>query len=398
MELKEELEALTLKLEGKSQNEVKSAIEAFEVKNKEVIDNQIKEVKDAFEVQLKELQDHADKLDVKLQAKTLDSKGAKSLVEEIKEKKSQIKDVVFKHASGDVEIKALTSTSSVSNNAQGFFIPEITQLGHKERSLYNVLPKVSVSDSNTGSVVRYRDWDDATTVRAAAMVAEGYPFPESTAKFAWYSKPLRKVGDTLPVTEEFFEDEAQAAGELQMFLDINVNLKIDNQIVNGNNQGQNLAGIFNSSPAYTAVASGISAPNLKDLTIKVRNDITRSRGSKYSPDIVLVNSLTMEGLVLAKDGNNNYIFDENIGTLAGLFVVVDENVADNAILIGDRRYARIYEKTGLVISRGTPNAQFLEDEETIKARKRMLLLIKEGDKTGFRKVTDVAAALVTLAS
>ena len=69
MELKEQLEALTLKLEGKSQNEVKSAIEAFEVKNKEVIDNQIKEVKDAFEVQLKELQDHADKLDVKLQAK-----------------------------------------------------------------------------------------------------------------------------------------------------------------------------------------------------------------------------------------------------------------------------------------------------------------------------------------
>ena len=70
MELKEQLEALTLKLEGKSQNEVKSAIEAFEVKNKEVIDNQIKEVKESFEVQLKELQDHADKLDVKLQEKS----------------------------------------------------------------------------------------------------------------------------------------------------------------------------------------------------------------------------------------------------------------------------------------------------------------------------------------
>ena len=68
-ELKEQLGALTLKLEGKSQNEVKNAIEAFEVKNKEVIDNQIKEVKESFEVQLKELQDHADKLDVKLQAK-----------------------------------------------------------------------------------------------------------------------------------------------------------------------------------------------------------------------------------------------------------------------------------------------------------------------------------------
>lgn len=69
MELKEQLGELALKLEGKSQKEVKNAIEAFEVKNKEVIDNQIKEVKESFEVQLKELQDHADKLDVKLQAK-----------------------------------------------------------------------------------------------------------------------------------------------------------------------------------------------------------------------------------------------------------------------------------------------------------------------------------------
>ena len=70
MELKEQLEALTLKLEGKSQNEVKSAIEAFELKNNEVINNQIKEVKESFEVQLKELQNHADTLDVKLQEKS----------------------------------------------------------------------------------------------------------------------------------------------------------------------------------------------------------------------------------------------------------------------------------------------------------------------------------------
>ena len=70
MELKEQLEALTLKLEGKSVVEVKNAIEAFELKNNEVINNQIKEVKESFEVQLKELQNHADKLDVKLQEKS----------------------------------------------------------------------------------------------------------------------------------------------------------------------------------------------------------------------------------------------------------------------------------------------------------------------------------------
>ena len=405
-ELKAALEAMKVTLEGKSLDQAKAEIKAFEEKNKELIkteakamfDEEIKSIQSDFEAKLKTVQEHADKLDLKLQNKALNGMAKKSVSEELKEKKSEIKSLVSGSANAEVELKALTNRASVSDNALGFFIPEITQLGHKERSLYNVLPKVTVSDKNTGGTIRYRDWDEATTVRAAAMVAEGAAFPESTAKFKWYSEDLRKIGDTLPVTEEFFEDEAMAASELEMFLDVNVNLVIDTQLVNGDGTGQNLKGLLNVAPAYAPVASGISAPNLKDLAIKVKNDITRSRGSKYSPDMALVNSLTMESLILKKDSTNNYIFDENTGTIGGLAVVIDENVPNNQMIVGDRRYARIYEKTGIVLSKWMPNNQYLEDEITIKARKRMLLLVKNGDRTGFRKVTDIAAALVTLAS
>ena len=405
-ELKAALEAMKVTLEGKSLDQAKAEIKAFEEKNKELIkteakamfDEEIKSIQSDFEAKLKTVQEHADKLDLKLQSKALNGMAKKSVSEELKEKKSEIKSLVSGSANAEVELKALTNRASVSDNALGFFIPEITQLGHKERSLYNVLPKVTVSDKNTGGTIRYRDWDEATTVRAAAMVAEGAAFPESTAKFKWYSEDLRKIGDTLPVTEEFFEDEAMAASELEMFLDVNVNLVIDTQLVNGDGTGQNLKGLLNVAPAYAPVASGISAPNLKDLAIKVKNDITRSRGSKYSPDMALVNSLTMESLILKKDSTNNYIFDENTGTIGGLAVVIDENVPNNQMIVGDRRYARIYEKTGVVLSKWMPNNQYLEDEITIKARKRMLLLVKNGDRTGFRKVTDIAAALVTLSS
>lgn len=396
-----ELAQLKTGLETKTALEVKNAIEAFETKlsasNKNQFETELKVVKDAFELELKKVQDHADKLDAKLQSKNMETKTV-SLAQELKDKKEGIKALMAGNGTQDLEVKALTNLASVSNNALGFFIPEITQLGTKERSLYNVLPKVAVSDSNNGGVVRYRDWDEATTVRAAAMVAEGAAFPESTAKFQWYSENLRKVGDTLPVTEEFFEDEAQAAAELEMFLNINVNLVIDSQIINGDGTGQNLKGLLNVCPAYVPVASGIAAPNLKDLAIKVKHDITRDRGSKYSPDMVLVNSLTLESLILKKDTQNNYIFDENTGTIGGLFIVVDENTPNNQMIVGDRRYARIYEKTGIVLTKGMPNNQFNEDELTIKARKRLLLLVKNGDRTGFRKVTSISAALTTLAT
>ena len=326
------------------------------------------------------------------------NRGVKAnLAKEIKENKDALVKIA-KGGHGEVQMKALVTRASVANSPAGYMLPDIGQLGVKERSLYNVLPKINLGDGNDTGTVRYRDWDEATIVRAAAMVAEGAAFPESTAAFAWYNLGLKKIGDTLPVTEEFFEDEAQAAGELEMFLDVNVNTKIDEQLINGDNTGQNLKGFLTSVPAYTAVASGIASPNLKDLVIKVRNSITRTRGSKYRPDMVLVSSSTMEDLVLAKDANNNYIFDENTGTLGGLSVVIDENMPDNQIIVGDRRYAKIYEKGGVVLSKGSVNAQFTEDEMTLKARKRMLFLVRKADETGFAKVTDVALALTTLAT
>nr|WP_299488606.1 phage major capsid protein [uncultured Allomuricauda sp.] len=407
-ELQKELEALTKNLEGKSKDEAQKEIKAFEEKfNKEIdekvknlVGEEVKTVREQLEKEraekLNAMQEHLDQMDIKLQKKGGELATDPSV--EIKEKKDSLKNL-SKGVGSEVELKTLvTRSGAITNNAAGFFLPNIGQLGHKERSLYNVLPKIAIQNGNHAGTIRYRDWDDATKVRAAAMVAEGAAFPESTAAWAWYTKDLKKVGDTIPVTEEFFEDEQQAYGELDRFLSTNVDLVVDDQLVNGDNTGQNLEGLNTAAPTYTAVASGIAAPNLKDLAIKVRNSITRDRGSKYKPDILVVNSLVMEDLVLAKDANNNYIFDEATGTLGGLFVVVDENMANNQIIVGDRRFAVIYEKPGVVLSKGTVNNQFNEDEMTLKARKRLLLLVRTVDKTGFAKVTDVDTALATLAT
>ena len=77
---------------------------------------------------------------------------------------------------------------------------------------------------------------------------------------------------------------------------------------------------------------------------------------------------------------------------------VDNAVTANTMVMGDSRYGRIYEAVGLQLSRGTVGTQFVEDEETLKVRKRLLFLIREVDKTGFAQVADIDAALVTLAS
>jgi HK97 family phage major capsid protein len=346
---------------------------------------------------IKNLSTKLDELALSIEEKSSQS-NENALIKEVSEKFETIKNIAGGQR-GNVEIKALTNRASISGNTNAYVLPEIGQLGVKARALYDVLPKITLSNrANDNGIIKYHDWDEATTARAAAVVAEGGTFAESTATFIERTMPIRKIGDTLPVTEEFGEDAAAAAAELERFLDVNVNTKIDDQIINGDGTGQNLTGLLTSAPDYTPVASGIAGANIKDLVRKMRTAIIKGRGSKYNPDIVVMNSDTFDRYYLAKDLDNNYLFDPVNGTIAGLVVVEDNNMPDNQLVVGDRRFATIYEKTGVEISEGMVNAQFVSDTKTIKARKRLAMLIRVVDRTGFLHCTNVTTALTTLAT
>jgi HK97 family phage major capsid protein len=340
--------------------------------------------------------------DLALMVNDIESKGFKgenkdSLVDVIKENKEQLKEM-SKGKTGEITVKANLVRASIATNPLELMLSGVGQIARRARSLYDFFPKVQVGNGNHNGTIAYIDWDEATTVRAAANVAEGVAFAESTATFKGYTLPLRKIGDTLPVSEEFFEDEVMAAAELERFLLTNVEDRIDTQIVTGDNTGQNLAGLVSSTPAYVPVASGIASPNIYDLCVKVAESITNTGGAKYRPDFVAMNIVDINKLRLQKDSQFNYIFDRTDDRIVSLNIIEDNNVVANTMYVGDSRFATIYEMGGVVLSEGMINAQFTSDFRTIKARKRLAFLIREADKTGFRRVTSISAALTTLAT
>jgi HK97 family phage major capsid protein len=319
-----------------------------------------------------------------------------SLHIELKDNKEALQNIL-KSGVGEIELKANVLRASIATNPSQLIIDGIGQLQRMKRGLYNFIRKIPVGKGNHNGTIAYIDWDEATTVKAAAMVAEGAAFPESTATFKGYTLPLRKIGDTLPVSEEFFEDQEMAAGELELFLDANVNAKIDDEIINGDNTGQRLKGIFTTVPAFTAVASGIAQANIFDLIVKVAESITSVGGAKYQPDFVAMNIVDINKLVLKKDTNGQYLFSKNLQEVP-YTIIEDNNVAANTMVLGDSRFARIYEMGGVVLSKGEVNAQFTSDMMTLKARKRLAFLIRQVDTTGFRKVASISSSLTTLAS
>ena len=382
----EQLDALSAKVEGyKAQDVEVSALKAEleALKGKETIEKSVFENLQEQVNQLKEM--------------GTQSVTVKTLVEEIKENKDALKNIA-KGGNAEVVLKADTLRASIATNPHVELVDGIGQLQRKKRSLYDLFRKIPVGAGNHNGTVAYVDWDEATTVKAAASVAEGVAFAESTAKFKGYTLALQKIGDSLPVSEEFFNDEVMAAAELEMFLDANVLDKVASQIVVGDNTGTNLKGLVSSAPAYTAAASGITDANIYDLIAKVTEDITSVGGAKYQPDFVAMNIADINKLKLKKDTTYNYVFNFNDPRIGALNIVEDNNVVANTLYLGDSRFARIYEMGGVVVSKGYNGTDFAEDMLTLKARKRLALLVREADKTGFRKVASISAALTTLAS
>jgi hypothetical protein len=382
----EQLDALSAKVEGYKAQDVevstlKAELEAL--KGKETIEKSVFENLQEQVNQLKEM--------------GTQSITVKTLVEEIKENKEALKNIA-KGGNAEVVLKADTLRASIATNPHVELVDGIGQLQRKKRSLYELFRKIPVGAGNHNGTIAYVDWDEATTVKAAASVAEGVAFAESTAKFKGYTLALQKIGDSLPVSEEFFNDEVMAAAELDMFLEANVLDKVASQIVVGDNTGTNLKGLITSSPLYTAAASGITDANIYDLIAKVTEDITSVGGAKYAPDFVAMNIADINKLKLKKDSTYNYVFNFNDPRIGALNIVEDNNVVANTLYLGDSRFARIYEMGGVVVSKGFNGTDFAEDMLTLKARKRLAFLVREADKTGFRKVASISAALTTLAS
>lgn len=324
-----------------------------------------------------------------------------TILQVVEANKEQLKASTKKGKEHEFEIKADTLRASVVGNPNALDLTDIGQLAHRKLTVYDMFRKVPVPKDNNG-VVRYVDWDQATTVRAAAAKSEGADFPSSTAKWATYTLSLEKVGDSIPMSEEMLYDSALFAAELENFLRVNVAIKIDTDLITANGSTPNINGLNNQLTAYTPVASGIVDASLYDLLVKVREAITASYGSKYNPNVALMNITDINRMKLKKDQNNNYIlppfFDKAGNVVDGITVVECNAITANTAAVGDSRYGAIYEEPGVTVQTGFATGDFESDMMTIKARKRLNLLIRNVDRTGWLKVTDIDAALVILAS
>jgi hypothetical protein len=111
-------------------------------------------------------------------------------------------------------------------------------------------------------------------------------------------------------------------------------------------------------------------------------------------------------MLLKKDVNRQYVappFASSSNgtsefTVAGVRIIECNAVTANTMIVGCSTFAKIYEEPGIVVATGYDGADWSSDLMTMKARRRMNLLVRVQDRVGFARVASISAALTTLAT
>ena len=223
MELEEKLQDLASKLEGKSKEVVETAIKEFKAENKTAIENAVKEATEAMEVKMKAIQDHADKLDVKLQAKSVANAPAENLLTKtIKENIEEIK-TVSKGKSVQIKAVANMTTANLTGTAPRTFNFDIVTIPSQKVNVEDLVGVVnadngiytytvegagegSIGAQTEGAAKNQRDYDFTNTDVATNFIAG----------FARYSKKMRNnlsyIANTIPrlLQRDYYKAENSA--------------------------------------------------------------------------------------------------------------------------------------------------------------------------------------------
>lgn len=329
---------------------------------------------------------------------------AKSVREHLTEKQAELNQI-SKTGKGlisfDIPIaqKTIVTTASVSGYSVGLRLPGISDIPYLGMRMSSLFPHVAVPPEMNNTVIYI---DQATVTRGAAGRSENALFGESVVTWAERHLHLDEIADSIPVTKESMKFISFMEGEINKLMRINIELKEDEYLWDGTGVAPISTGILTYAtafvPATYAATSGVWLPtkaNIFDLALVLQEQISNGYESKYTANFVLINPGDAIGMHGVKNLNGDYVRHPLMigNNLNGMEVIISSQVDKGTMVVGDSRFATIYDGEALTIEAGYVADQFKYGALTIRAYKRLGLLVRTGDAAAFLKVTDINAAL-----
>ncbi|MFC7518700.1 phage major capsid protein [Herbaspirillum sp. GCM10030257] len=137
----------------------------------------------------------------------------------------------------------------------------------------------------------------------AAERAEGGQMGESAITFTLETMPVANIAHFIKITKQLMADAPALAAYINVRMRYGVDLKVENQIINGNGTTPNIGGFFKAGN-FTAHGYSLATGGQKaDL---IRRVIAKAMTSDYPVDAILLNPLDWAEIELEKDDNGAY--------------------------------------------------------------------------------------------
>ena len=385
-EINEKHEEITKAVEAKATNE---SVEAL----KSELEGLVSEKKE-LEAKHETLQKQIDDQNIEMQGirkeLTIDLASKKSVKEQIHAELTAKADEVSRLKGGErlqfsFNIKS-AGTMSLSGNVVSGDVPQ----AQREAGL-NIVPvrnpfildliQRGSTDSNKIEWVYQLNKDGG-----AGGTAEGAAKNQADFDITVASVSVKKRTVYIKATEEMLTDTSYMASEINNELIRLLTLDVDNQILSGDNSGQNLNGIVTQATAFSAgnFANAVDDPNRQDV---LRIAINQVHKAFFQPTSIVLNPDDATLMELEKGSDGHYQLPPFMGadgmSIKGVPVTINTNLTAGKFLVMDGTRATAFFKDDVRIEVGWENDDFTKNLRTILAEARLALRIKTNDLGGF---------------
>jgi hypothetical protein len=390
----ESIEALTeaSKKEDADLEGIKSQLE-------ELYSSQIKTLTNSIETQGGELAKMAKELEAKSEGKPLGFTAAilKSLDENKEDIAKMVKDGSKKIR---LDIKAEQGAGDITSGTDFAMMENgVGQIATRRPFMKDLFRTVNTNKE----YIKYNDQE--TIVRDAKNVA-ACATSTHLSKITWQVRTLQisKVRDFVDVCIDMMDDYDFVEGEIRNLISTDVALKVDEQLLLGDNVYPNLNSVDAVSSTFAAgsYATSVQDAQLIDLVYVVACQIADfGQNNKFMADTCLMNPADACLMQLIKDVDGNYLMPNwitqdgiNIGAVR---IIANPLVPAGEMYVFDSTKGVIYSRRGASIELGFENNDNFERElVTVKGYERLNFRVRNVDANAFTHVPDIATAITAI--
>jgi HK97 family phage major capsid protein len=372
--------------------QIEASIVAFGSKSAEEVKN-LGSVQAETKTALANLQKQFDEIVVEMKRPGAGAE-VKSLGQELKENESLarlLKDgrgrasVSFKGGLAELERKTTVTSSAISTSGadaatSGVVMfdrtPGIVPAARRRVFLRDLLTSIPTSLPSVDYVKVETDISDASPqVEAANLFENALSFTTATAS-------VRTIGTYIPASVQIMEDFAGLEGFIRTSLVYAVRKEEEDQLLSGDNTGQNLNGLITQATAFsTALLSASDGWEYADMIGRAVQQIESS--DEVMPGFVALHPSIWWSMRLAKTSTGEYIYgnpsqgDGNF-SLFGLTPIRTNNVSSSQFLVGSAAptSAVIRDRAELTVEISTEDGDnFKKGMLSVRAMERIALVV-----------------------